>query len=254
MTRGVTGREDEVVATFVAMAGRLVGGADVPALLSELTGACAHLLDVSAAGLLLADPKGALHVVAGSSERAADLEAFQAQREEGPCYECYRLGRAVHVPDVAAERARWPQFVAAALATGVVSVHAVPMRLRGDLLGALGLFGDEVGALNEPDLRLAQALADVATIALIQEKAAEDTSLVTEQLQHALDSRVVLEQAKGVLSYSGDIDMVEAFGALTAFSRDHNYKMAEVARRLVSRELPAEVVLGHGGGAVPRDS
>ena len=238
-------REDDIVAAFVAMAGSLATGHDVNELLTQLTADCARLLDISAVGLLLADPRGALHVVAASSERVADLEAFQAQRAQGPCHTCYLDGQAVNVPDLAAAAERWPDFAAVAAKAGVASVHAVPMRLRDDIVGALNLFGATPGALNDSDLRLAQALADVATIALIQDRAATDKNLVNEQLQNALDSRVILEQAKGVLSYSGDLDMPAAYAALRQYARDHNIKLTELSSALVNRAVPAALVLDH---------
>ena len=238
-------REDDIVASFVAMSGSLARGHDVTELLIQLAADCARLLDVSAVGLLLADSRGALHVVAASSERVADLEAFQAQRAQGPCHTCYLDGQPVNVPDLAAAAARWPEFAAVAAKAGVASVHAVPMRLRDDVVGALNLFGSKPGSLNEADLRLAQALADVATIALIQDRAAADKNIVNEQLQHALDSRVLLEQAKGVLFSSGDLDMPGAYAALRQYARDHNIKLTELSRALVNRALPAAVVHEH---------
>ena len=241
----MSAREDDIVAAFVSLAGSLARGHDVNELLTQLAADCARLLDVDAVGLLLADARGALHVVAASSERVADLEAFQAQRAEGPCHTCYLDGRAVDVPDLAAAAARWPAFAAVAAKAGIASVHAVPMRLRDDTVGALNLFGTAPGGLNEADLRLAQALADVATISLVQDRAAADKNVVVEQLQNALDSRVVLEQAKGVLSYSGDLDMPAAYAALRRYARDHNIKLTELARALVSRALPASLVLEH---------
>lgn len=241
----MSAREDDIVASFVSMAGNLARGHDVTELLIQLAADCARLLDVSAVGLLLADPRGALHVVAVSSERVADLEAFQAQRAQGPCHTCYLEGKPVNVPDLASAAARWPEFAAVAAKAGVASVHAVPMRLRDDTVGALNLFGGKPGPLNEADLRLAQALADVATIALIQDRAAADKSLVNEQLQNALDSRVVLEQAKGVLSFSGDLDMSGAYAALRQYARDHNIKLTDLSRAVVNRLLPAAVVHEH---------
>lgn len=238
-------REDDVVVAFVAMANSLVTGEDVPQLLDHLTVECARLLDVTAAGILLADRRGALHVVAASSQRAADLEAIQAQREQGPCHDCYGDGRPVSVPDVAAAAGRWPDFVPAALRHGVVSVHAVPLRLRDQVLGALGLFGSVPGTLNERDLRLAQALADVATIAMVQDRVASDGLAVVEQLQTALDTRVLLEQAKGVLSHQGDLDMPDSYAALVRYARDHNLKLAVLARSVVERTVPADVVVQH---------
>lgn len=241
----MSAREDDIVASFLTMAGSLARGQDISELLTQLAADCARLLDVSAVGLLLADRRGALHVVAVSSERVADLEAFQAQRQQGPCHTCYLDGRPVNVPDLAAVASIWPDFAVVAAQAGVASVHAVPMRLRDDVVGALNLFGATPGALDESDLRLAQALADVATIALIQDRAASDKDLVNEQLQRALDSRVVLEQAKGVLSYSGDLDMVSAYNALRTYARDHNLKLADLARALVERTLPASLILEH---------
>lgn len=223
-------REDDIVAAFVSMACSLAQGHDVSELLDELAADCARLLDVSAVGLLLADQGGALHVVAASSERVADLEAFQAQRAQGPCHTCYLDGQPVNVPDLAAAATKWPEFAAVAAKAGVASVHAVPMRLRDATVGALNLFGATTGSLNEADLRLAQALADVATIALIQDRAAVDTSIVNEQLQHALDSRVILEQAKGVVAYSGDLDLPAAYAALRNYARNHNIRLTDLAR------------------------
>jgi len=156
----MTAREDEIVAAFVSMAGSLVEGGDITELLDRLAADCARLLDVTAVGLLLADRRGALHVVATSSERVADLEAFQAQRGQGPCHDCYLDNRPVNVPDLAAAAQRWPGFAALAATAGVASVHAVPMRLCNNVLGALNLFGATRGTLNEADLRLAQALAE----------------------------------------------------------------------------------------------
>ena len=241
----MTAREDDIVAAFVSMAGSLVEGHDITELLDRLTADCARLLDVTAVGLLLADRRGALHVVATSTERVADLEAFQAQRGQGPCHDCYLDNHPVNVPDLAAAAERWPEFAALAAAAGVASVHAVPMRLRNDVLGALNLFGSTPGPLNENDLRLAQGLADVATIALIQDRAAGDKDLVNQQLQHALDSRVILEQAKGVLASRADLDMPAAYAALRKYARDHNVKLADLAHALVNRTLPAELVLEH---------
>jgi GAF domain-containing protein len=241
----MSAREDDIVASFVSMAGSLAQGHDVNELLTQLAADCARMLDVSAVGLLLADPRGALHVVAASSERVADLEAFQVQREQGPCHTCYLDGQPVNVPDLAAAAERWPEFAAVAATAGVASVHAVPMRLRDAVVGALNLFGATPGALNDEDLRLAQALADVATVALIQDRAATDRNLVNEQLQNALDSRVILEQAKGVLSYSGDLDMPAAYAALRTYARDHNVKLTELARALVNRAVPAALVIDH---------
>ncbi|HUR73860.1 MAG TPA: GAF and ANTAR domain-containing protein [Sporichthya sp.] len=238
-------RERSVSAAFVSIANSLADGYDAVDLFSGLTTHCAELLDVSSAGLLLADARGVLHVMAASSDATRDLESFQLQRDEGPCLDCYCGGSPVLVPDLSAESARWPVFVPAALGVGFAAVHAVPMRLRDVVLGALGLFSTNTGALNADDLDLAQALAHVASIALVADKALSDKAAINEQLQHALASRVILEQAKGVLAERGGLEMGEAFAALRRYSRDHNQKLSKVAHLLVSRELPATEVLDH---------
>jgi GAF domain-containing protein len=238
-------REQSVTDAFVSIASNLVDGFDVVELLSGLTTDCARLLDIASAGLLLADAHGVLHVVAASSERTHNLELFQLQREQGPCLDCYRTGTPVSAPDLEADPGRWPLFVAAAVSAGFSSVHAVPMRLREKVLGALGLFGSRAGPLSPEDLKLAQALADVASIAIVADKVAADNALITAQLQTALTSRVVLEQAKGLLAQLGDLDMDQSFAALRRFARDHNQRLSAVAHAVVTRELPSQVVLDH---------
>jgi hypothetical protein len=179
-------REQDVVASLVSLAGSMAtGAADVVELLSELTEDCTRLLDVAATGLLLADDRAVLHVMAASSEQVAHVQAMQLQRAEGPCLDCFSGGRPVSAPDLEQDLHRWPRFVPVARAAGFASVHAVPMRLRSTVLGALGLFGGRPGALNTADLTLAQGMADVASIALVQDRAAADQRAVNEQLQVA---------------------------------------------------------------------
>ncbi len=239
------GRETDITQTFVSLASSLANGNDVVDLLSELTTDCVRLLDVASAGLLLADRRGVLHVMAGSSETTRNLELFQLQRDQGPCLDCYRTGQAVIVEDLKADAPKWPQFAQAAIEAGFRSVHALPMRLRDDVLGALNLFGTTVGALGKNDLRLGQALADVASVALVQATAAADKETLNRQLQGALDSRIVVEQAKGILCERADLDMQEAFRQLRRFSRDHNRRLSEVAKALVTRTLTPEQLIGH---------
>lgn len=238
-------REQEIVHAFVELSNELVAGYDMVDLLSGLTENCARLLDTASAGLLLADSRGTLHLVAASSERTRHLELFQLQRDEGPCLDSFQSGEPVIVPDLAAREERWPQFCGVAADVGFVSVHALPMRLHDTVLGALGIFGDSVGRLRDEDLALAQALAHVASVAIVNEKAAADISTVNSQLQHALNSRIVLEQAKGVLAQVGDLAMEDAFLALRRYARDHGLKLSEVALQVVDRALRAAVVLDH---------
>lgn len=239
------GRQAEINKSFVSLASSLVNGYDVVDLLSRLTEDCARLLDVASAGLLLADQRGVLHVLAASTERTRLLEVYQLQRAEGPCRDCFLTGQPVAVDNLSAYEQRWPSFVPAARALGFASVHALPLRLRNNRLGALGLFGAEVGALAPDDLVLGQALADVACVALVQDRAASDSTTVNAQLQTALNSRVVLEQAKGVLAQLGDLDMPAAFTALRGYARDNNLRLTDTAKAVVDRTLPAQVVLDH---------
>jgi transcriptional regulator with GAF, ATPase, and Fis domain len=242
-------REHDVIRAFVELSNELVDGYDMVELLARLTTNCAHLLDVASAGLLLSDGAGVLHLIAASSERTHHLELFQLQRDEGPCLDCYRDGEAVIVPDLAAEEHRWPQFSSAATQVGFASVHALPMRLRNHVLGTLGLFGDRVGRLEDDDLALAQALVHVATIAIVNEKSAADHATVNAQLQHALTSRILFEQAKGVIAQSGGLEMEQAFNVLRQYARDHRVKLSDVAAQVVNRELPGEVLVEHARAA-----
>lgn len=242
-------RERDVTQAFVELASSLANGYDVVELLSGLTADCAKLLDIASAGLLLADGRGVLHVMAASSERTRQLEVFQVQRADGPCRDCYLDGTPVSAPDLAEETDRWPQFAPAALKAGFVSVHALPMRLRSTVLGALGLFGTSAGKLDPDDLSLGQALADVASVALVQDKVASDQRVLNDQLQTALDSRIVLEQAKGVIAQRGSLPMDEAFAVLRRYARHHNLRLTAVAEAVVARRLPAQQLLATARGA-----
>jgi GAF domain-containing protein len=240
-----TDREHAITQAFVSIGNSMVDGADVVDLLSGLTSDCARLLDIASAGLLLADDQGVLHVLAASSERTRDLEIFQLQRDQGPCLDCFHTGQQVSVNDLNRETERWPEFVAAATAAGFAAVHALPMRLRGTVLGALNLFGDKAGALAADDLALAQALAHVASIALITDKATSDERTINQQLQAALSSRVMIEQAKGILAQVGILDMDQAFTTLRSYARDHDERLSEVAEHLISGRLAAQQLLDH---------
>lgn len=222
-------REQALAEMFVVLADTLVDDYDVADLLHQLVTACVSLLGVTAAGLLLDDQKGNLAVVASSSERMRLLEIFQLQNNEGPCLDCVRTGTAVTSGDLGAERARWPRFVPAALDAGFHSVAAVPLRLRNETIGGLNIFDAAAEPVRAEDRRLAQALADVATIGILQRRSAHRSSMMTEQLQYALNSRVVIEQAKGVLSERHGVDLDVAFDMLRRHARDHNLKLTDVA-------------------------
>jgi len=237
-------REGDVTATLVRLADSLVEDFDLVDVLDDLASDCVRLLGVTAAGLLLAGPGGELHVVAASSEETRLLELFQLQRDEGPCLECYRSGEPVSVPALETQAQRWPQFVEAARATGYRSVHALPLRLRRQVLGALNLFGAEAGELSPTATQLGQALADMATITILQERALRESEQIARQLQVALVSRVVLEQAKGVLAERGDLDMDDAFLVLRKYARDQKRRLHDVSRGIVDGSVDAHAVLG----------
>jgi GAF domain-containing protein len=224
-------RERDITESLVSLASSLADGYDVADLLSDLTADCARILDIASASLMLANGRGVLNVLAASSEAAEHLELFQLQRDEGPCLDCYSEGTAVLAPDLDQEVDRWPLFVTGARSAGFRSVHALPMRLRGNTLGTLGLSAD--------DLRLGQALADVASVSLVQAQASADQTALNQQLQTALSSRITIEQAKGVLTQQGASDMTEAFALLRRYARDRNLKLTDVAQSVVSGALTA---------------
>lgn len=226
-------RETLVLDAVVSLVDSLLVDFDVLDLMTELTERSSQLLDVAAAGFLLADPLDQLHLVAATTEQAHDLELFQLQSDEGPCVDCYTSGQPVSVADLTAEEARWPQFVPAAQDAGFASVHAVPMRAAGLVLGALGLFGTSTGELDDADLLVAQTLAHIACVAILQEHA-PTPSTVMPQLRTALASRVVVEQAKGFLREILDVSVQEAFTLLRAYSHARGEHMTDVARRLMT--------------------
>jgi transcriptional regulator with GAF, ATPase, and Fis domain len=223
---------------FVELADTLVDDFDLMEFLHRLTVRCAEVLGVSAAGLLLADQRGALRVVAASNEQTRLLELFQLQTNQGPCAECFRTGRPVAVADLTVAADRWPDFAREARQIGFVSVHALPMRLRSDVIGALNLFGTRAGTLDEDTVRLGQALADVATVGLLQARAIRDRDALAEQLQAALNSRIVIEQAKGVIAERRSLDMDQSFTLLRSTARTNNRRLSELARAVVEGSEP----------------
>jgi transcriptional regulator with GAF, ATPase, and Fis domain len=220
-------------ATFVELTDTMVADFDVIDFLHVLTDRSAQLLEVAAAGLLLADPRGELRVVAASSEAARLLELFQLQNDEGPCLDCYRGGRPVVANDLNAEAQRWPRFVGAAQEAGFSAVQALPMRLREQVLGALNLFRATPGPFDPAAIRVGQAMADVATISLLHERSMRESDILNEQLQAALNSRVIIEQAKGKLAERFGLDMNQAFSMLRDHSRNRNLRLSVLAQAFI---------------------
>jgi GAF domain-containing protein len=236
-------RERLLSEAFVGLADTLVDDYDIIEVLDRLVGYSVELLAADAAGIMLADAQGKLRVVASSQEDAKVMELLQLQSDQGPCMDCCRTGAPVRVPNVADAATRWPVFVAAVAERGAYrSVHALPLRLRGEAIGAMNLFHGQPGALPEADLAVGQALADVATIGILQERAIRRSEVVTEQLQAALNSRVIIEQAKGVLAQRGNLTMVAAFDRLRRYARTHNARLSEVARQVIETDLAADVL------------
>jgi transcriptional regulator with GAF, ATPase, and Fis domain len=227
--------ERQLAEAFVALADTLVDDFDVVDFLHELTVRCAQVLGVSAAGVLLTDQRGALQVIAASTEQTRLLELLQLQTDQGPCPECFHTGQPVAVADLSTSTtaSRWPRFIVAAREAGFASVHAVPMRLRTDVIGALNLFGTRPGALGEDTLRLGRALADVATIGLLQARAIRQRETLADQLQTALNSRIVIEQAKGVIAERRHLDMDQSFTLLRSTARTNNRRLSDLARAVV---------------------
>jgi len=230
----VATREEILAETFLQLADTIVDDFDVIDLLTMLSGRCVELLDASASGILLAaDDHGTLHVVAASSETANLLELFQLQNEEGPCLDAFRTGKPVTHSDLASA-SPWPRFGPAATAGGFRSVHAFPMRLRDTVLGTVNLFMSEPGPLSDADVSVAQAFAGAVTIALLQDKATTDAHELTAQLQGALNSRIIIEQAKGTIAERDGIGMDEAFERLRSYARTHGKKLADIAQAVVA--------------------
>jgi GAF domain-containing protein len=222
--------------TLVELADTLVLGFDGIDFLHTLTERCVHLLDVDAAGILLIDQRGTLNLVAASTEQTRLLELFQLQNEQGPCLDCYHSGQAVACTDLAATPQQWPRFAAAAHEHGFAAVQAVPMKLREQILGALNLFRCTPSPIPAEATAVAQSFANVATISILQLRALRHSEIVTEQLQSALNGRVLIEQAKGILAERRHISLAEAFIQMRTYARDHNRLLSQIAQAVITKD------------------
>ena len=226
-------RETVLARTMVELADNLVDDFDVVELLTTLADRCVEVLDVDAAGIMLATSDGELGLMTSSSEAMRLVELFELQSREGPCQDCFRTGRAVVNNDLTGADPRWPRFAAVAVGEGFRAADALPMRLRTHIIGALNLFRSTPGALNDDDVTAAQALADIATIAIVQHRSALDAQLLNDQLTEALASRIVIEQAKGMIAERRRLPMEAAFASLRHHARGKNRRLADVARDIV---------------------
>ena len=227
-----------LVHTLVKLADSLVDDFDVVELLSLLADRCVEVLGVAAAGVMLVAPEGDLRVVASSSEPMRVVELFELQAEEGPCLDCFASGEAVLNQDLTTVDGRWPRFGPVAVEAGFHAAHALPMKLRGSVIGALNLFSRDEGLLPDESVEAGQALAAVATIAILQQRVVADAQLLNAQLNAALTSRVVIEQAKGVLAERSGLSMQAAFEAMRRYSRNNNLRLADVAGHVIDKTLP----------------
>jgi GAF domain-containing protein len=232
-------REQRLAHAFVDLADTMVSQFDMIDFLHSLTEHSVALLQADAAGVVLADQRGQLRVVAWSIDAARLLELFELQNSEGPCFDCFHSGQAVVNVDPREVEDRWPNFRSAAAKEGFQSVHALPMRLRDNVIGAMNLFSKTTAKLSDEDVNMGQALADVATIGLLQERAVREKELLAEQLQTALNSRVLIEQAKGVLSERAQIPVGEAFNVMRAYARRHGRTLTGVASEVIDGSLKA---------------
>ena len=241
-------REHRIARTFVELADTLVDEFDLTDFLHMLAEHCVELLGVSAAGVLLDDQRGGARIAAASSERAELLELFAAETDGGPCIECIRTGVPVSSVNLATDTVRWPRYAAAAQVCGFGAVHALPMRLRRDVIGALSLLSTHGDGVTDTTSDLGQALADVATIGILQQRGLRHSQELTEQLQTALNTRVIIEQAKGMLAASRpDISPEQAFLALRGFARAHHLKLTTLAQGVVDGQADRDTILDHRG-------
>jgi transcriptional regulator with GAF, ATPase, and Fis domain len=233
-------REQRLTEVFVELADTLIEEFDVVEFLQILTERCVELVDTDAAGLMLDDQRGNLQVIAYTHESARLLELFELQREEGPCLDCFATGRVIANIDLADAESRWPVFAEAARDVGFTMSHALPLRLRRQVIGALNLFSVSPQSLSDDHLAVAQGMADIATIGLLHERAMRDQVVLSEQLQTALHSRIAIEQAKGILSAQAGVDVATAFQLLRTGARRSGRQLTEVATAVIEGSLDAE--------------
>lgn len=240
-------RETQISAAFVAVADTLTTDFDIVDLLHTLIVQCTEILDTDAGGLMLVDSHGHLQLMTSTSEAADLVEIMQLSADSGPCIQCFATGKSVSVDDINLTGETWPEFQKAALQNGFVSVHAIPMKLRGQVIGTMNLFSARPGALTERDAAVAQALADVATIGILQDRMLRESTIVAEQLHRALDSRILVEQAKGMIAHTVGIKIDDAFELLRTYARSNNLTIRAVAEGVSDRSIP----LSQLGAAVP---
>jgi len=234
-----------IAKVFVELADTLVENFDVVDFLQTLTDRCVELLGTDASGLMLSDQRGGLQVMTATLERARMLELFELQIAEGPCLDCFTTGEPIINVDLTRPDTsdKWPTFTRAAIEAGFGATHALPMRLRGQVIGALNLFNDKPLQLSNSDLTVAQAMADVATIGLLHQRNTHEQTILSEQLQSALHSRVLIEQAKGALAAHTKLDVNQAFHKMRAYARGNNLTLTDVAAAIMDQTMSSDLLV-----------
>lgn len=246
------GKPHDLYGTMVYLADTLVAGFDVLDLADRLVLAATELIGADAAGLMLDDQRGRLRVLLASSEETHLLELLELQTSEGPCLESIRTGQAVAVPSLAEREDEWPQFVAMAREQGITGAYAFPMTLRDTVIGAMNLFCVADRVLSPEEQQLGRVLTSLTTIGIINHRTLREREVLAEQLQGALNSRVVIEQAKGVIAERATVGIGEAFEMLRAAARSTRRPLVDVAREVASGEL-SPVILAEADTAGPQD-
>ncbi|MCJ1714763.1 GAF and ANTAR domain-containing protein [Curtobacterium sp. VKM Ac-2922] len=246
-------REGRLVDTFVTLTDSLIADYDVVDVLQTLVDRAVELFDAAAGAIHLLDEQGRLEVVASTSERGEFIGLLQLDAGEGPCIAAVTTGELVTSEDVEGLRRRWPRFAAASQERGFPGVHAIPLRLRDEVIGSLNLFRETEGALNGADARAAQALADVATISVVQQRTIATAQTTADQLRRALESRVVVEQAKGYLARALGVEMEAARELLRRYARANQRRLSDVASDVATGELPLDALTA-GTPDAPRSS
>jgi transcriptional regulator with GAF, ATPase, and Fis domain len=236
------GSEAVLARAFVRLADTLASDFDIVDFLQGLSADSVEILGAEAAGVMLADPRGGLRLIASSDERMRMLELFELQGAQGPCLDAFATGRAVQA-SAADSLLRWPVFAPQASGAGFQMMCAVPLRVRTDIIGALNLFRATDELFTDAEMGIAQAMGEMAAIGLVQERALRERTLLTEQLQAALTSRVIIEQAKGMLAEYLTMTVDDAFLLLRNYSRNRNRKLSHVASDVVSRKIPSTALI-----------
>lgn len=249
MTKEVSG-DATSSKTFVPLEATLLADSNMTELLALLAERCVGLLDVDAVGLMLVAPNGGLRVAASSDDHMRAVGLFELQAQEGPCIDAWRDGAAVLDQPLEHNRDRWPAFAPEAEAHGFATVHALPIRLHGEVIGALNLFSRHTRPLPTREVQVAEAMAEIATFVVLQHRTVLHAQMLNGQLKQALSTRIRIEQAKGIVAARLGVDMEQSFGHLRGYARHHNRRLAEVAGDVIAGTLtPAQLLQPDGRDA-----